>query len=73
MRASNEEFPLVVPLHVEISPELKNALGQLADQENIPLNHLVHRLLAKALKRPEFTNVPAKRVGRPRKQLQIAK
>lgn len=70
MSPSNGEY-LLVQLHVDIAPELKEAIGQAADAENIPLNHLVSRLLAKGLKRPDLERVPAKRVGRPRKLLKV--
>lgn len=67
--ASIQEQSLVTQLYVEILPELKEVLGRAADSENIPLNHLVARLLAKAMKRPELGVIPRKKMGRPRKQL----
>lgn len=63
------ENPLTVPLFVEIPTELKEILGQAADAENIPMNHFVARLLARAVKRPDLAVIPHKRVGRPRKVL----
>lgn len=54
------EKALTVPLFVEISADLKNALIDAANEENLPLNHVVARLLAKAFKRPELAVIPRK-------------
>lgn len=62
--ASGEEK--VATLFVNIDERLKDAIGDAADSEDIPMNEWIAKTLARVLKRPELAKVPRKRVGRPR-------
>lgn len=56
----------VATLFVNIDERLKDAIGEAADSEDLPMNEWISKTLAKVLKKPEFAKVPRKRVGRPR-------
>lgn len=67
--SKTKEYPLIATIYVEVQAELKELAFRAAEAENMPLNHLVARLLAKHVKRPELASIPYKRMGRPRKHL----
>ena len=54
-------------LTINIDPELKNLIGERADEERLPMNEWVAQVLAKKLGRPDLAEIPRKSLGRPRK------
>lgn len=70
-RSSTTEKPLKAPLFVEINAELKELLGRAADEQNIAMNALIARVLAKYIKRPDLAIIPKNRIGRPRKPIAV--
>lgn len=63
-----KEESLVNVVNVKMAPELKEVIARQADQEGLPMNELIVRLLARAFSRPDLAVIPRKRMGRPRKQ-----
>lgn len=53
-------------LTVPIDPDLKELIGQAADDEGVPMNEWVAEVLAKKLHRPDLAKIPRKPFGRPR-------
>jgi hypothetical protein len=62
-------MPPAVGIGFRVHPDLKRLLWQKADEEGMPLNELVAKLLAHSLGRPELAKIPRKQLGRPRKEI----
>lgn len=60
--------PAVI-MTVPVAPELKELIGEAADQEGIPMNEWIAKVAAEALGRPDLAAIPRKAFGRPRKVL----
>lgn len=60
---------LTVPLHVPISPELKDAVDRAAIAAELPTNEWVAKVLAKEIGNNSLGVIPRKTMGRPRKML----
>ena len=71
MEKSKGEKPVKAALFIEIHAELKNLLGELADEEDVALNEYIAKLLARHVRRPDLAFIPRKRMGRPRKQIAV--
>jgi hypothetical protein len=54
-------------LSLPISHELKDAVGEAAEQAGLAMNEWVAKLLAEHFGRPELAAIPRKPFGRPRK------
>jgi hypothetical protein len=59
---------MVADIRVYADPRLKDAAGERADKEGLPLSELVVKALATYLDRLDLAAVPRKRPGRRRKQ-----
>jgi hypothetical protein len=55
-----------VAIHGYVDSELRDLIERLADKDNIAISDCVAALLAKAVGRPDLSEVPRKRMGRPR-------
>jgi len=53
-------------LAVRVDRELKNLIGDAADEEGMTVNEWVARLAAKHFGRPDLATIPRKPLGRPR-------
>lgn len=54
-------------LSLPISHELKDAIGEAAEEAGLAMNEWVARLIAEHFGRPDFAVIPRKPYGRPRK------
>lgn len=52
---------------IRMGPALKEAIGKAADEEGVPMNEFMARVLADHLGKPELAEIPRKSYGRPRK------
>jgi len=66
MKKAKKIVRLTVPLHVPISPALKDAVDRAAMAANLPTNEWVAKTLAESLQKPELAQIPRKPFGRPR-------
>ncbi len=57
--------PAVI-LSLPISPELKDLIGQAADEAGLAMNEWMAKLAAEHLGHPELAEIPRKPLGRPR-------
>lgn len=69
--ASNTEKNLKATVYIELNAELKELIGRAADEQNLPLNAFIAKILAKSMKRPDLAAIPKNRIGRPRKSIAI--
>lgn len=51
-----------------LEPELKRVLGEAADEEGVPLNEYMAKVLADHIGKPELGRIPRKSIGRPRSE-----
>jgi hypothetical protein len=55
-------------LTIPIDPDLKELIGQAADDAEMPMNEWVASVVADKLGRPELAKIPRKSFGRPRNE-----
>lgn len=58
-------------LNLPIHPELKELIGQAADEDGLAMNEWIAKLAAEHLGRPDLAQIPRKPFGRPRKPVAI--
>jgi hypothetical protein len=63
------EEPMAIVLHIKMKPELHDLLGREADGQDLPMSELVVRVLARHFRRPDLSEVPRKKLGRPRREI----
>ncbi len=54
---------------IRMGPELKEEIGRAADEQGVPMNEFMAKVLADFLGRPELAQIPRKSYGRPRKEM----
>lgn len=67
LRGRKMPKPAVI-MTIPVDPELKDLIGQAADDDGIPMNEWVAKVAADALGRPDLAKIPRKAFGRPRKE-----
>lgn len=58
-------------LTVPLDPELKELIGQAADEAELPMNEWVASVIAEKLGRPDLAKIPRKSFGRPRNEPEL--
>lgn len=57
---------------LRLHPDLKEAIGQMADEKRVAMNDLMHEALARFVERPDLVRAPKEPVGRKRKPVSAA-
>jgi hypothetical protein len=56
---------------LRMSEQLKQAIGNAADEAGLPMNEYIARVMAKHLKKPQLAVIPRKPGGRPRVEMAL--
>lgn len=66
MRSNGRKAIVARIVNVKMGPELKQLIAKAADEEQVPMNEWMVRVVADYLGRPELAKIPRNKMGRPR-------